>query len=169
MWSCHSAMSPARQTCWRGPRRAPFTSHHTGYRPGSHTYLTNTTLLLRLSSVESWQYIFVHPVVTYYFVFSLIHWLSWCLCPVTPRIAWDQPCSPIIWWKAAALSSQSLQPTTLKGQCLLRLVVGGFLSVLLTTNDLICSILCLVEFGLRKNVQSSLILKHVTQLFPSET
>lgn len=60
-------------------------------------------------------------------LFSIvIHWHSWCLCPVTPRTAWVQLCSPIIWWKAAALSSQSLQPTTLKGQCQLRLVVSDF-------------------------------------------
>lgn len=50
-------------------------------------------------------------------------WRSWCLWIATPRTAWAQPCSPITWWKAAASSSPSLQPTTLKGHCPLSLVV----------------------------------------------
>lgn len=50
-------------------------------------------------------------------------WRSWCLWIATPRTAWAQPCSPITWWKAAASSSRSLQPTTLKGHCPLSLVV----------------------------------------------
>lgn len=86
-------------------------------------------MFLLLLSVESCYSALVHHVVTLFThpLFSIvILWHSWCLCPVTPRTAWVQLCSPIIWWKAAALSSQSLQPTTLKGQCQLRLVVSGF-------------------------------------------
>lgn len=85
-------------------------------------------------SVFTFSYIISYVVTlpTHSFVSSLIHWLSWCLFPVIPRIAWVQPCSPIIWWRAAALSSQSLGPTTLKEQCPLNLVVCGHLFLLLT-------------------------------------
>lgn len=78
-------------------------------------------------------HVLMYPYVTHLFASSLVHRLSWCLYPVTPRTAWVQPCSPITWWRAAALSSQSLQPTTLKGQCLLSPVVGSLLLLHLVT------------------------------------
>lgn len=121
MWSCHSATSPANQTCWRGTRKALFTLHHTGY-------------LLPPSYVKSCQYSFVHVVVTVCILFFPIHRRSWCLWTVTLRTAWVRRCFPIIWWKAAALSSPSLLPTTLKGHCPLSLVVCVPLSLLI--NDL---------------------------------
>lgn len=56
-------------------------------------------------------------------------WCSWCLCPVTPRTVWVQPCFPTIWWRAAVLSSRSLELTISKGPFQLSLVVSGFFCV----------------------------------------
>lgn len=82
-----------------------------------------------VTSVHSVVALLTHPFPP----LNLILWYSCCLCPVTPRTAWAQLCSPIIWWKAAALSSLFLEPTTSKGPCQLRPVVSDsfIVSVLL--------------------------------------
>lgn len=131
MWSCPSAMSPARQTYWGGPRRALFTSHHTGYSLycTEHILHVITSIVLLIGRLVIFIFTFCHSPPSHYVPF-LYHGHSCCLCPVTLRTAWVRPCSPTIWWRDAALSSRCLQPTTLKGQYQLSLVVSGLLFLL---------------------------------------
>lgn len=148
MWSCRLAMSPANQTCWRGPRKALFTWHRTGY---VHVTIKREKLALY----------FVNTTVT---LLSLppIHWCSWCLWTVTPRTAWVQLCFPIIWWKAAALSSLSLQPTTLKGHCQQSLAVCSPLLLLINgCCDLLLNAAYLVYLFLKSATKTELNIFHL--------
>ncbi len=130
----------------RGTKKG--TVYLTPYRvqPHSHESFSNTQHLNNTAAswVESWHCFSCHTSCCdswkHTLVSSLVVLFSCCLCPVTLRTVWVQPCSHIIWWRAAASSSQSLQPTTSKERCRLSLVVCRFLFSSVTTEDLICLI-----------------------------